>query len=513
VEEERESKGAELTAVVTGTDDGEIVEPEASALVESLRAFGYTTQAAIADLIDNSISAGARTVWIQFHWAGPDSHLTIRDDGGGMSPTTLKSAMRPGSQSPLAERASGDLGRFGLGLKTASFSQCRVLTVASRSGGGEVATRRWDLDAIARTRKWLLMFGVEKGSEDLASPLQEQETGTVVIWQRMDRIVDASPITSNRAHRRFLELADSVEAHLAMVFHRFLERGLAILINDRRIRGWDPFLSSHPATQTLPEEPLAIRDQRITIRGYILPHHSRLTEDGALAAAGGPAGWTAQQGFYVYRGGRMLVAGSWLGLGFQKADQYRLARLAVDLPNTVDHDWDIDVRKSRARPPGVLHEDLKRLARLTRERALDVFRHRGKALARATSEDYVFVWQKLVLRGKIRYQINRSHPLIASVLAGRADPTAGAAMLRLVEETLPTSLIALDSAEYPEQQRAPFENTPNAEFQVVMEAVYRSLRGQDLSPLQVRTRLLNMELFRESPELIDAIDDDQVMGA
>jgi hypothetical protein len=492
-------------------DDAEIVEPEASALVESLRAFGYTTQGAIADLIDNSVSAGARTVNIRFEWAGPDSYITIRDDGVGMDDDQLRSAMRAGSRNPLLEREPRDLGRFGLGLKTASFSQCRLLTVASIRADCDLTVRRWDLDRIATTGRWLLLRGAAEGSVGLLDELRSQGVGTVVIWQQMDRVIDSSAVGNDRAHRRFLALADLVEGHLAMVFHRFLDRGLTIRINDRAVRSWDPFLTNHAATQPLPEEPLWIRDQRIVVRGYVLPHHSRLDAD-ELRAAGGPGGWGAQQGFYVYRGNRMLVAGSWLGLGLQKAEQFRLARLSIDLPNSVDHDWDIDVRKSRARPPGTLRDPLLRVARLTRERALEVFRHRGKALSRSNSEDYVFVWRPEVLRGKIRYQINRHHPLVEQVLAGGADRRAAVALLRLVEEGLPTSLIALDAAERPDQDRAPFENTPPNEFRSVLGEVYRALRAQNLSPLQAKTRLTNMELFREHPALIDALDDADSIG-
>jgi anti-sigma regulatory factor (Ser/Thr protein kinase) len=116
-------------------------------MIESLRAFGYSTQSAIADLIDNSISAGARNVWVTFLWDGDNSHVIVRDDGRGMDPAALRNAMRPGSRNPLEERDAGDLGRFGLGLKTASFSQCRRLTVASRTDGTPVEVRRWDLVA------------------------------------------------------------------------------------------------------------------------------------------------------------------------------------------------------------------------------------------------------------------------------------------------------------------------------------------------------------------------------
>src|SRR6267154_4830291 len=131
-------------------DDFDLAPPQAASLVESLRAFGYEVPTALADLVDNSITADARHIWIDFHWDGSDSIITVTDDGNGMTPEGLVAAMRPGSQNPRDDREPHDLGRFGLGLKTASFSQCRRVTVRTRARGSEPATRCWDLDHIAR---------------------------------------------------------------------------------------------------------------------------------------------------------------------------------------------------------------------------------------------------------------------------------------------------------------------------------------------------------------------------
>jgi hypothetical protein len=143
------------------------VAPDASAMIESMRAYGYTLPAAIADLIDNSIAARCFNVWIHFHWAGADSWVTITDDGQGMTDVELRDAMRLGSWSPLEERAPSDLGRFGLGLKTASLSQCRRLTVVSRRAEHEEFVRRWDLDHLARAdvQGWQLLRNAAPGSE------------------------------------------------------------------------------------------------------------------------------------------------------------------------------------------------------------------------------------------------------------------------------------------------------------------------------------------------------------
>ena len=135
-------------------------------MIESLRGVGYSLETAIADLVDNSIAAGARNAWLDFHFEGPNSWFTLLDDGRGMDADGLRLAMTVGGRSPLETRTAKDLGRFGMGLKTASFSQCRVLTVASRQAHGETSVRRWDLDYIARpeVNEWRLLLDAAEGS-------------------------------------------------------------------------------------------------------------------------------------------------------------------------------------------------------------------------------------------------------------------------------------------------------------------------------------------------------------
>src|SRR5581483_11959382 len=183
----------------SGLEDYDMVPPEPGTLIESLRAFGYTPQAAIADLIDNSITAGAKNIWVSFTWNGADSYVRVRDDGKGMTPVELVSAMRAGSQSPLKQRHRKDLGRFGLGLKTASFSQCRVLTVSSKTSGSSITTKRWDLDYVGRVSELRLLHGPASGSEQRISEINEQECGTVVLWENMDRIVGNAKVDDQKA--------------------------------------------------------------------------------------------------------------------------------------------------------------------------------------------------------------------------------------------------------------------------------------------------------------------------
>ena len=180
-------------------------------MLEALRGLGYSTATALADLIDNSIAARAETVHLQFVWAGPTSAIHILDDGEGMDAGELDRAMRLGERSPLEARAAHDLGRFGLGLKTASLSQCRRLTVACRKYA-QTCCLRWDLDEIARRLDdgWYLLEDAAEGSAVHLQALEKQPQGTLVLWEVLDRIV-----TPEFHEQDFLDLIDRVEQHLA----------------------------------------------------------------------------------------------------------------------------------------------------------------------------------------------------------------------------------------------------------------------------------------------------------
>jgi hypothetical protein len=493
----------------TDTYDFDIAAPDAGAMVESLRAFGYDLPTSISDLIDNSISAVAKNVWLKFYWNGENSTISIKDDGCGMSEEDLINAMRPGSRSPLEERDTEDLGRFGLGLKTASFSQCRRLTVATKSAGQKIAIRCWDIDHVVKTGEWRLLKINIKNADGYFSDLEKMEHGTIVLWDNIDRIVGGTRVNNGKDHRLFLERVDGVKNHLAMVFHRYLERGrLKIWINDMPVESWDPFLKNEKATQLLNEESFIISGKMV-VNPYVLPHHSKIDEETHKSAAG-PRGWNAQQGFYVYRNERLIVAGNWLGLGFKKEEHYKLARIQVDIPNSMDYEWEIDVKKSVARPPAVLRDDLKRIAKLTRERAADIYRHRGKVIARASASNFVFVWEKKVRHGKIFYSLNRQHPLIKEVLENSDEHNpAIRALIRLIEETIPVPLIAMNNSENPDKQVKPFEKIPSEELIEVMTEVYKSLLVSGLTIAEAQNRLAVMEPFNYYPELVASFIESQ----
>jgi hypothetical protein len=485
----------------------DIVDPKPDSIAESLRAFGYSLGDAVADLVDNSLSVASKHINLTFWWDGPSSWIRVEDDGHGMKESDLVEAMRMGSRNPREFRDSTDLGRFGLGLKTASFSQCRRVIVRSRANGAEEATRCWDLDVIQRTRKWaLLRAAPDSPGEKALGHVPVGASGTVVLWQEMDRVVSNSPTADRAAHALFLESARGVEAHLGMVFHRYLtgRDSVEITVNGTaNVQPWDPFLENDSSTQPLPPEAFGSGDRAVTVRPFVLPHQSRLAE-GTFQSAAGPRGWNAQQGFYIYRNRRLIVPGGWLGM-YHQEEHYKLARIQVDLGNALDAEWHIDVRKVRARPPDELRKELRRIADATRKLAVEVYRHRGKALQRqGAGGEQVFVWMVEVRGKRTVYRINREHPLIRRLIDGApTNPAAITTALRLIEESIPVPHILGAFAENSARQARPFEGADRELRETLSEAI-RVLSESGLRGADLKRALVALEPFQDRADLVEA---------
>lgn len=485
--------------------------PKASAMLESLRGLGYSPATALADIIDNSLSARADLVEIAFVWSGDGSTISVVDNGTGMSDSELESAMRLGDKNPEDVRALHDLGRFGLGLKTASFSQCRRLTVASKKDD-IVSCLRWDLEFLAKQddSTWQLLEGCAPEAERHLKILDEFEAGTVVLWEAMDRIV-----VPGFQEQDFLNLIDTVEMHLGVVFHRYLtdiDSRFNLKINGRKVTPWDPFLIGQPSTWSSPIERIPSNIGFVEVQCHVLPHKDRLDQR-TLELAAGPDGWTAQQGFYVYRNRRLVVCGSWLGLGrgrpWTKDEAHRLARIRLDILNTEDASWKIDVRKSIARPPVALRERLTRLAEDTRFRARHVFAHRGQVVSAGDRQVQVHVWQAKHGKDGIRYNIDVEHPAIKHLLedAGTLEPRIRG-LLRIIEDTIPVRQIWLDTAENREASEASIAPELIPEHLMILHAVYRNLvYRKGYTPIAAREHLRCIEPFSSFPELVSRIPD------
>ena len=326
--------------------------PSAASLIESMRDLGYSLETALADVIDNSISAKATQVHILANTASADVSIAILDDGEGLSEEQLLEAMRPGSQSPTEQRAATDLGRFGLGLKTASFSQCRRLTFVSRKDG-RTSAAVWDLDSVEAADDWLLE--IPDRVEDIPHVERLEESGSLVLWEKMDRLTERKDSQGQAVdNSHVVQQVDAAREHLELVFHRFLsgEPGLkkiAMTLNNRPLEPFDPFHTSHTATRPGQVEKIRVAGEVVTVQTYTLPHHRKVTPVEWERYAG-RGGYLRNQGFYVYRAKRLIIHGTWFGLARQ-AELTKLSRVRIDMPNGLDEKWKIDVKKASAQPP------------------------------------------------------------------------------------------------------------------------------------------------------------------
>lgn len=380
--------------------------PHAAALIEGHRDFGYNLQTALADIIDNSVSAGARQVELVADTVADDPWIALADDGCGMAESELVEAMRLGSKNPMDERAAEDLGRFGLGLKSASFSQCRSLTVFTRRDG-ITSCARWDLDRVAQRNDWKLeLIG---NAENVPGHDLLREAGTVVTWQKLDRLTDG--YTNDRAKRAEHMNAELVHAerHLRLVFHRFLEGSnpqLRLSLNGRPLKPIDPMASAHPSTQKDPEETLPLGQRDVRIRCHTLPHHKRMTRE-EWEEIGGPEGHLKSQGLYVYRENRLIIAGGWLGLARQ-AELTKLCRIGIDIPNTMDSEWKIDVKKASAQLPPKVRVRLRKVIERFLGTSKRTYRSKGQKLV---DETRFPIWNRVQKDGQIVFRPDLEHPV------------------------------------------------------------------------------------------------------
>jgi hypothetical protein len=342
----------------------------------SLRSIGYDLSSAVADLVDNCLDAAADQVDVDLVHAGLDSYVTIADDGRGMRDEELDEAMRYGSRRSYAGDA---LGHFGLGLKTASLSQCRRLTVVTTTSSRRAPiSRRWDLDRVRETDEWLLE---RPRAEDLPAEVVarlRRRRGTVVIWEALDRVLEFRDADSGHARRALERASERIAEHLGVVFHRFLDgsldRTVRVRVNGKPVEPWDPFARGEPKTRELPVNylPVSVEGQEasVAIQGFILPHQRQFSSPDAHERAAGPNRWNRQQGLYIYRGDRLVQSGGWNRL--RTSDEHtKLARVSLDLPEGAEHVFALDVAKMRVKLPDslrlTLKEHLSRIANLAQE--------------------------------------------------------------------------------------------------------------------------------------------------
>jgi hypothetical protein len=345
--------------------NGYEVIPGAKRLIKSLRDMGYDFATAVADVVDNSIEAKSSVVRIDVVWSGEKSYVLIADNGTGMSGASLREAMRFGAE---RDYDAEDLGKFGLGMKTASMSQCTKLTVASRQNEkrADISAYCWDIGHVSATNRWeILPVSSQSLIPEVRQHLKET-TGTVVIWENLDRILGYKLPEGEVARKNLMTMCRELEDHLAMVFHRFLAgevRGkkLAIYINNNKIVPWDPFARSEGETQKLETVSIRVEGESaksdIVIEPFILPPQSKFSSSEAHARASGPNKWNRQQGFYIYRADRMIQSGGWSNI--RTLDEHlKLARVALSFNPRIDDAFKINVAKMRVALPASVRDEI-----------------------------------------------------------------------------------------------------------------------------------------------------------
>ncbi len=411
--------------------------PSPDVLMNSMRSMGYSFKSAIADIIDNSISAFAKNIEIIFPTNSlEEPYVAIIDDGCGMDDNELFNAMKYGS---VKENYSEfDLGRYGLGLKSASLSQCRVLTVISKKNN-VYSCFRWDLDDVLITKKWECLKLEKNEYERLVhfDKLNKLDSGTLVLWQNFD--VAYKKFDGNILSFLSEEMFDA-EEHIKLTYHRFLNAKdrINIYINNVKLIGYDPFLEEyrkHPKLDCRKPQEL---DEGVIIQQYILPHQVDLSRDD-IDALGGMDAIRDQQGFFVYRNNRLIIHSTWFKLAAKNIspELYKYGRIKVDIPNSMDDVWEIDIKKQNAVVPRKIINMLKNAVGNVCRKSTNKTTKRAR-LTTEINDDHL--WSKSLTReNKDVFFINQNSKFIRNFLDDfdDKDKTKILRLLDVISQSIP----------------------------------------------------------------------------
>lgn len=472
----------------------ENAKPNPKSTINSYRSFGYNLSTAIADIVDNCISANATEISIDYVWKGKDSFITILDNGVGMNTEELVIAMTPGSKDPEDLRDEKDLGRFGMGLKTASFSQCKRLTVVTKKRGFGTIKRCWDIDFINKEEEWTLLDYIS--DESFLSKVKNAEHGTLIFWEILDRIVGECSEDNEAVKNAFYQEMVDVKEHLGLVFHKFIEsKKIKLYSNKYEIEAWNPFLLN---LNPKPEMGLSeILSNNVEVTYFILPHMSKISI-GDYEKSGGPLGWYQQQGFYVYRGDRLLVSGDWLGVE-KKREYSKLARIAINFPNANDFDWNLDIKKSTATPPIEIRKELSRIAKIAVMKSAKIYNWRGQKINANEMKNSSFetLWNDEINRDGIKkYSINKKHPIIKQLLEVEKTNKLFSKAIKLIEENVPIELILNNQNEDPSfHELEKISEIPSDDLIKLAIELFNIYKSQGIPESLARQQIMNSTPF------------------
>jgi hypothetical protein len=309
--------------------------PNPRRTIEALREMGYDSYSSVLDLIDNSIDAQAKEIQVTVSEQKGDIIITIVDDGSGMDEETLDEALRLGSDT---DRESGDLGKFGMGLVTASIGLSKKLEVFTNEGDGPTLYGGFDLDLIAeqnRFVKWVLPIG-----KDFKSPLPYAK-GTVVRLSKTDRISNRDPNT----------FANTLRKKIGQTFRKFLKAGLKVVVNQKPTEPLDPLMLNDPKTTVVLETQIEVDAGAATLRVVDLPD---------FGPAGNKAAGIIPQysGFYVLRNNREIKEAETFDF-YKKHPDFSHFRAELSFDGSLDSTFHTDVKKMTILPPQAFMDKLR----------------------------------------------------------------------------------------------------------------------------------------------------------
>ena len=476
--------------------------PFAPSLIESMRSLGYSFSSAIADLLDNSISADSKNIHIICE-PSVNPSLIIIDDGNGMTKSELYEAMRYGSNNPLEKRENNDLGRFGLGLKSASLSQCRKLVVLSKKTN-EINGYSWDLDYIIEKGSWMLkgFSECEISEYNYIEMIKNYESGTYVYLNEFDRIKEGT----NNISETFNKLLDEMISHLSLVFHRFIDEGLNIYVNNTKIESKDPFLTYHSATQKKRESSFYINEEKIVLKPFILPHLSKLNSKD-IDKVGGKEKLRNDQGFYVYRNRRLIIWGTWFRLE-RKDELNKLARVIVDIPNSLDYMWSIDIKKSTATLPDIIKKNMYNAVyeSVISSEAVHSFRGRKENV----KQEVDYIWERIKVRDGFKYIINRDIPqlkLLEETLDSNQVKMLDS-VVKILEETFPVNSLYVDAAKGNVEDRSNFDDESIELLWNDLQVQVDFIKSNNLPLLDYYKAFSKVEPYCNSKEILGKIQEE-----
>ena len=469
--------------------------PPAKALINGIRAIGYSFATAVADIIDNSISAGAFNIDVYSDPLEVEPYFSILDNGLGMKRDELINAMTFGSNRSGKIDSPDDLGRFGLGLKSASLSQCRNFIVISKQNNN-INAMAYDLDVIEKNNKWDLLELTydEMKQEPCYNELIKYKSGTLVIWKKFDKL----EINTKDFESSFRNIVSEAKKHVELVFHRFYNK-VNIYFNGKRVEKRDPFLIASQKKQTGRESVILINGIKIRVIPHTLPNANMLTNE-EKALLGNPKSIYDEQGFYIYRNERLIIWGSWLHMGY-KSELNKLARVQVDMPSALDSMWMLDVKKSSAKIPDLIKEQIRFAIEDSMNRSHKTNRYKGTKELREISP----VWNRTLLRdGVVKYEINRSNPLFQTLFnqIGEQEKILLEDLLSQLECYLPQGRIMNDKYD----SINIINNEEGIDKQRLIDQIVNILSfvPDEIKEQQLKI-MLNMEAYKDAADKVDEI--------